>query len=126
MGTGRTKSKPRSHAKKKQYKRSHTTKRNARYIDQIQDDIQNNREGELKHEYDDDLPGGGQYYCTPCAEHFINKEVQDKHNKSKRHKRRLKDVAQKQYTHDEAEWGAGMTKEKLPPAHPAAVDADMA
>ena len=32
---------------------------------------------------------------------------------------RLKDVAQEQYTQAEAERGAGMTKEKYPPAHPA-------
>lgn len=32
---------------------------------------------------------------------------------------RMKDVAQEQYTQAEAERGAGMTKEKYPPAHPA-------
>lgn len=31
---------------------------------------------------------------------------------------RLKDLAQKQYTKDEAEFAAGRTKERLPPAHP--------
>lgn len=30
----------------------------------------------------------------------------------------MKDVAQEQYTQSEAERGAGMTKEKYPPAHP--------
>lgn len=30
----------------------------------------------------------------------------------------MKDVAQEQYTQAEAERGAGMTKEKYPPAHP--------
>lgn len=32
----------------------------------------------------------------------------------------MKDVAQEQYTQAEAERGAGMTKEKYPPAHPVA------
>lgn len=32
--------------------------------------------------------------------------------------RRIKDVAQEQYTQAEAERGAGMSKEKYPPAHP--------
>lgn len=31
---------------------------------------------------------------------------------------RLKDVAQEKYTQEEAERGAGMTREKYPPAHP--------
>lgn len=30
----------------------------------------------------------------------------------------MEDVAQKQYTHDEADYGSGKTKEILPPAHP--------
>mmetsp|Transcript_342 Transcript_342/g.436 ORF Transcript_342/g.436 Transcript_342/m.436 type:complete len:129 (+) Transcript_342:242-628(+) len=116
MGTGRTKSKPRSHAKKKGYKRGHATRNRARDIDQIQDDLKTN-EGGLKFNYDDDLPGGGQFYCTPCAQHFITDDVLKKHIKSKRHKRRLKDVVQEQYSQEEAERAAGMTKEVLPPAH---------
>jgi len=38
---------------------------------------------------------------------------------TKVHKRRLKDVAQKQYSQEEADAAVGKTKEKLPPAHTA-------
>lgn len=37
---------------------------------------------------------------------------------TKVHKRRMKDVAQKQYTQKEADAGAGKTVEKYTPAHP--------
>lgn len=33
---------------------------------------------------------------------------------------RMKDVAQEQYTQEEAERGAGIVREKYPPAHPPA------
>lgn len=39
------------------------------------------------------------------------------HLKTKVHKRRLKDVAQAQYTQKEADAGAGKTIEKYTPAH---------
>jgi hypothetical protein len=59
----------------------------------------------------------GQFYCTQCARHFGNQQALDAHLATKVHKRRLKDLAQEQYTQEEADRGVGMTKEILPPAH---------
>mmetsp|Transcript_39135 Transcript_39135/g.122414 ORF Transcript_39135/g.122414 Transcript_39135/m.122414 type:complete len:88 (+) Transcript_39135:393-656(+) len=64
----------------------------------------------------EDLPGQGQFFCTPCSRHFINSEAYAVHCRSRPHKRRLKDVAQEQYTQAEADLGAGRTKEVLPSA----------
>ena len=71
----------------------------------------------MKFDFDDDLAGGGQHYCTECGRHFADDKTREAHMKTKVHKRRLKDLAQAQYSHAEAESGAGMTKEVLPPAH---------
>lgn len=59
----------------------------------------------------------GQFYCTPCGRHFIDAKTRDVHLKTKVHKRRMKDVAQQQYTQKEADAGAGKTVEKYTPAH---------
>ncbi|KAF1326684.1 Elmo domain-containing protein b, partial [Globisporangium splendens] len=123
---GRTTGKKNLHSKKKGYKRSHATKNRARDIDQIQDDLKLEQlKGKpMEFEKDEDLPGLGQFYCTPCARHFIDAVTRDVHLKTKVHKRRMKDVAQKQYTQKEAELGAGKTVEKYTPAHPKESDMD--
>jgi len=36
------------------------------------------------------LPALGEFYCVACAKYFINKEVLEKHTKTKPHKRRVK------------------------------------
>lgn len=86
-------------------------------MDEVQDDIAKEVEQGRKtvFELDDDLPGLGQFYCTPCAKHFSDEQAQGAHYQSKAHKRRLKDVAEKQYSQDEANLGAGRSKEVLPP-----------
>mmetsp|Transcript_5066 Transcript_5066/g.7741 ORF Transcript_5066/g.7741 Transcript_5066/m.7741 type:complete len:120 (+) Transcript_5066:85-444(+) len=116
---GRQRVSRRRTSKNKEYKKQLRTKNRPRDIDQIQDDLKIEQEtGEKKtFEIDDDLAGLGQYYCTPCGRHFIDQKTLDSHCQSKLHKRRLKDVAQKQYTKAEAEWASGKTKEILPPAH---------
>ena len=98
--------------KNKQYRKAHKTARNGKYIDEIQDDLKKEKElgTKLSFEIDDDLPGLGQYYCTPCARHFIDETTLLQHNKSRGHKRRLKDCAEEQYTQDEADFGAGRGK----------------
>ncbi|CCI42927.1 unnamed protein product [Albugo candida] len=117
---GPTSRKPRSRAKVKGYKKSHSTKRRSRDVDQIQDDLklESQQNKPLKFEIDEDLPGLGQYYCTPCARHFIDATTRDLHVRTKVHKRRLKDVRQEQYTQREADLGAGKTREEYVPAHP--------
>jgi hypothetical protein len=136
---GRTRNVRNRATKNKQYRKKHSTKRRARDIDQIQDDLAKELSNGAKtsFEADEDLPGLGQFYCTPCARHFVNLEALLKHEISKVHKRRcflqlknaiflmksfyrLKDVAQEQYTQKEAELAAGKSTELLPPAHPEA------
>ncbi|CAI5743352.1 unnamed protein product [Peronospora destructor] len=107
MGTGRSGAgRARAHAKKKQYKRGHATKHRARDVDQIQDDLRLEKVTgkNMTFEMDEDLPGLGQH--ATCI------------FKIKVHKRRLKDVAQKQYTQNEAMQGAGKGIETYKPAHP--------
>ena len=61
-------------SKNKQYKKSHKTDNNSRYIDQVQDDLKKEASSgkKLEFELDEDLPGLGQHYCTPCARHFCD------------------------------------------------------
>ena len=76
--------------KNKQYKKGNDTKRRKRDIDQVQDDLKKQAEigRKLEFEADEDLPGMGQFYCTPCGRHFVNQETLEAHEKSKIHKRR--------------------------------------
>eukprot|EP01084_Bolivina_argentea_P009028 16897_1 len=119
MGVGQRKKKGNKgghNTKNKEYKKKHATRRRAMDVDQVQDMLAADKKVEF--ELDNDLPGLGQYYCPPCARHFINADSLSKHSRSKVHKRRLKDVAQKQYTQDEADLGAGKTKQINGPSHP--------
>jgi len=89
-------------------------------VDQIFDDVAKiEREGKTpKPAYDDDLPGGGQFYCVETGRHFTDQHALDEHKKSRFYKRRVKELKEeKQYTQDEANWAAGLTKEELPRAH---------
>jgi bud site selection protein 20 len=121
---GRVAHSRRGGASKKKYNKSHKTDNRARDIDQVQDDLikEVNECKKKEFEYDEDLPGAGQHYCTPCARHFGDDDKLQQHIKSKVHKRRLRDVAQAQYSHTEAEAAAGKTKEILPKLGGAARD----
>lgn len=113
---GRQRTSRRKTSKTKKYKKSFKTANRPKDVDEVQDDLQREqREGPTVFEPDDDLPGLGQFYCTPCAKHFGDEQALNSHFKAKAHKRRLKDVAEEQYTKEEAERGAGKTKEVLPP-----------
>ncbi|KAJ1455158.1 zinc finger protein 593-like protein [Pelagophyceae sp. CCMP2097] len=118
----RTTCKPGTGSKNKSYKRGRDTKRRNRDVDQIHDDIAKIADkGPQPIEYDDDIPGGGQFYVVETGRHFTDQRGVDDHKKSRLYKRRLKELKeQKQYTQFEAEWAAGMSKEVLPPAHGAA------
>ena len=83
---GRQRSKIARTTKNKAYKKTHDTKRRPRDVDQIQDDLK--KADKLEIEYDEDLPGAGQYYCTECGRHFINQEHLDSHTLTRAHKRR--------------------------------------
>jgi bud site selection protein 20 len=66
--------------------------------------------------YDDELPGGGQYYCVETAKHFIDATALADHKKTKFYKRRVKELQQQtHHSQNTAEWAAGKTKEVLPP-----------
>ncbi|KAF0682472.1 Aste57867_25424 [Aphanomyces stellatus] len=121
---GPTTGKKRAHCKKKGYKRAHATCNRSRDIDQIQDDLKKEQElgQKMTFDMDEDLPGLGQYYCTPCGRHFITANARDVHIVSKVHKRRMKDVAQEQYTQKEAERAAGKSVETYVPVRAAAVE----
>ncbi|KAJ8598782.1 hypothetical protein CTAYLR_010181 [Chrysophaeum taylorii] len=109
---GRTKPKKGAHAKKKGFKKSRDTKRRARDVDQIYDDVE---KAATSVEYDDELPGGGQFYCVETGRHFVDENALEAHKKTRFYKRRVKELAEeRQYTQQIAEWAAGMTREELP------------
>jgi len=125
MGTGRGAKKDGAQSKKKKYKRKVWLCNRDKDIDQIQDELErtknNNIDGVTAQpsgtEYDDELPGGGQFYCAETGKHFISARALADHKKSRFYKRRIKDLKDDKYSQGTAEWAAGMTKEKLPPAH---------
>ena len=85
----------------------------ARDLDQIAVDIKPENVTKLKsQEKNEDLPGLGQFYCVECARYFINSQSLSDHNKSKPHKKRLKELKETPYTQEEAERAAGMTKQQ--------------
>ena len=100
----------------KQYRKyTLATKHRSRDVDQIHDDL--DKDG-LKFDFDEDLPGGGQFYCQETARHFIDAKALAIHRKSRGYNRRVRELKEKQYTQSEADLGSGMTCEVLPPAHP--------
>jgi len=120
MGGGHYSKKARAAVKKKEYKRKVWLKHRAKDTDQIKDEMEKAAEkGEaITFEYDEDLPGGGQFYCVETGKHFIDAKALADHKKSRYYKRRCKELKEEKYTQAEAELAAGLTKEILPPAHP--------
>lgn len=120
MGTGLSGRKKGARSKIKKYKRAKWLNRRAKDTDQIQDEIEKAEVTGVpadKFEYDDELPGGGQFFCVETGKHFADAKALADHKKSRYYKRRCKELKEEKYTQEEAERAAGMTKEKLPPAH---------
>jgi bud site selection protein 20 len=119
MGTGPATKKPGARSKIKKYKRKTWLCNRAKDTDQIQDQIEKSVETgkPITFEYDDELPGGGQFYCVETGMHFTDAKALADHKKSRYYKRRCKELKEEKYTQDVADWAAGMTKEVLPPAH---------
>jgi hypothetical protein len=119
MGTGRGAQKHGARSKKKAFKKSLWLSRRKKDTDQIQDEIEKSEQTgkPIKFDFDDDLPGGGQFYCVETGRHFATQKALDDHKKTKYFKRRVKNLKTAKYTQATAEWAAGMTKEVLPPAH---------
>ena len=95
----------RSHADKKKIRKSHDTKRRTRDHDQVHQDLIDPPPQPL----DDDLPGRGQFYCIPCARHFIDQRALETHLKSKQHKKTLKAAQHTPWTQLHAEAAVGLT-----------------
>ena len=110
-------------SKIKKYKRKVWLCHRPKDTDQIQDDVEKATITGVpvdKFAYDDELPGGGQFYCIETAKHFADAKSLADHKKSRYYKRRCKELKEEKYTQASAELAGGMTKEKLPPAHGAA------
>lgn len=121
MGTGSYGRRKRAAAKIKKYKKKTWLCHRAKDTDQIQDDMEKAQEaGKSLTDvaFDDELPGGGQFYCVETAKHFIDAKALADHKKTRFYKKRCKEIKAEKYTQESAEWAAGMTKEVLPPAHP--------
>lgn len=115
---GRQRTSRRRTSKNKQYKKAADTKNRSRDIDQIQDDLKVEAVlGKTLLEIDEDLPGLGQFYCTPCARYFHDETTLSNHLLTKDHKRRLRTVSEEQYTQAEADLAAGKTREVLAPVN---------
>ena len=80
--------------------------------------VQDSRKYSIKNfEFDEDLPGGGRFYCPQTARHFISAAALAAHMKTKEYKKRVKELKQTPYSQEEADRAAGLMKEVLPPAH---------
>ena len=53
-------------------------------------------------EIDEHKPGSGQHYCICCARYFESGVTLEVHESTKKHKRMLKRMLDKPYTHKEA------------------------
>lgn len=83
--------------------------RRTKDIDQIQDEIAAIETGRKSvTEYlDPEAPGGGQFVCVPCGRYFINKDALTAHEKTKPHKKRVKEVQEPQWNQATADAAAG-------------------
>ncbi len=114
--------KPGARSKIKKYKRKVWLCHRPKDTDQIQDELQKSIQTGIpadKFEFDDELPGGGQFYCVETGKHFADAKSLADHKKSRYYKRRCKELKEEKYSQDVADAAAGMTKEVLPPAHAA-------
>merc|ERR1712168_371691 len=106
---GKPQRKKRTHKNIKDFKKSIRTRKRKADIDEIHHHMEPDRVNDYLHQkVDPDLPGDGQFYCVPCARHFINQTVFTEHKKTKNHKKRLRLLKETPYTQLEAEAAAGM------------------
>lgn len=94
----------RTHKARKELSKKNRLRNRTKDLDQIVEDIE---QGRRTVEYDEDLPGGGQYQCIECSRFFIKADVLEQHYKSKAHKKRLKELKTKPYTLEEANAAGG-------------------
>jgi len=107
------------HKNIKDFKKKCRTRKRTKDLDQIHEDMKPENGKKLVFtEIDNDLPGGGQFYCIHCAKHCIDDKALMDHLKSKIHKRRLRLLKEKPYTQEEAEMAAGMGSYTISPKIP--------
>ncbi|KAL2024759.1 hypothetical protein VTK56DRAFT_5580 [Thermocarpiscus australiensis] len=85
------------------------TRRRTRDLDQIQADLLSPKHLEQYKQTKaaEDLPGLGRHYCVECAKWFETETSLVVHRKGKPHKRRLKQLREGPYTHEEAAAAVG-------------------
>ena len=94
----------------KQHKKGNSTKRRTKDIDQIHDDAKK-PDKFLVQEKDDELPGQGQHYCLNCARYFVSEKAIKDHFNTKEHKKRMKRMKEKAYTHEDADLYGGLGRQ---------------
>ncbi|KAK9168630.1 hypothetical protein Syun_000770 [Stephania yunnanensis] len=84
------------HRKVKKRRFSHKTARRDKFLVKGDDAIHaelRKPDADLKPSApDEDLPGMGQFYCLHCDRYFSSVSVRDDHFKTKKHKRRVKQM----------------------------------
>ncbi|XP_004510169.1 uncharacterized protein [Cicer arietinum] len=101
------------HRKVKKRRLSHKTDRRAKFLikgdDMVYDELNKPEEERKALPLDEDLPGMGQYYCLHCDRYFSGVAVRDDHFKTKKHRRRVKQMmGEAPHTQLDAELAAGM------------------
>ncbi|XP_077225956.1 zinc finger (C2H2 type) family protein [Tasmannia lanceolata] len=101
------------HRKVKKRRLSHKSARRAKFLVKGDDAIHTElrtADGETKSlPLDEDLPGMGQFYCLHCDRYFANVSVRDDHFRSKKHKKRVKQMmGPAPHNQLDAELAAGM------------------
>jgi len=127
MGGSGPRSRKKGYTSKKKFQaKARGTKRRTKDLDQVEKELKDigRLPGEQVMEdavtteekpYDEDLPGGGLFYCVESARHFASADALAKHRLSKQFKNRVKRLKEGAFTQDMAEAAVGVTKEHLPP-----------
>uniref|UniRef100_A0A7S3GBK9 C2H2-type domain-containing protein n=1 Tax=Palpitomonas bilix TaxID=652834 RepID=A0A7S3GBK9_9EUKA len=80
----------------------------SQYVDKAREDLQPRKLAKSMTTFDPDLPGGGRYFCPETSRHFETAEALETHKKTKAFKKRLKELKEEPYTHEEAMMAGGM------------------
>ena len=70
-------------------RKQYATKHRTRDFDQVVEDAADEKRVKDLTVFDEDLPGGAQYYCVECCKYFIRQDVLDRHKESHSHKQRV-------------------------------------
>ncbi|KAL5267777.1 hypothetical protein ACHWQZ_G004728 [Mnemiopsis leidyi] len=110
--------KKRHHHRVLDQKKAKRTRRRATDIDQISTTIIKATPALIKQleKSDVDKVGKGEHFCMPCDRYFMNSGDLDKHERSKPHKKRIKNLSEPQYSHAEADKAGGLGNYTTPDA----------